>query len=151
MRRARVTNHSQPSHGSNIYQFYLQIFKHISNSCRQAADSINGSVSRAMLCNGESDCYAVHSQAYSCVLMNFKFNRSQSTWTPRKLKRGQALRRRTVRRWTVRRNFSKRVDGTAESHVTHSTMDGTAELDTVPVIAQQILKVYQRISLFRLR
>ena len=53
----------------------------------------------------------------------------------------RTLRQRTVRqnfpnRWTVRRNFSKRVDGTAESYDTHNTdnMDGAAELKTVSVI-----------------
>ena len=38
----------------------------------------------------------------------------------------------------MRRNFPKRVNGTAESHDTHNTgnMDGAAELDTVSVIKE---------------
>ena len=47
-----------------------------------------------------------------------------------------AVRLMTVRRKTVRRNFPKRVDGTAESHDTDNTdnMDSEVELDTVSVI-----------------
>ena len=68
--------------------------------------------------------YVTISQRYECSIPGYRMllRRTARWWT--------------VRLRTVRRNFPKRVDGTAKSHDTYNTdnMNGAAELDTLSVI-----------------